>query len=238
MSMPTEYRIFLASSDELADDRARFAEMLRRRNDDWVGRGVHLRLVIWEDFVDAVSKTRLQDEYNAALRSCHVFVMLFFTQVGPYTEEEFDTACDQFRVSGKPLIYTYFKTAPVDPDADTSSRKAFQQRLKDMGHFQTRYANVEGLQLHFWQQLDKLVANGFIRFPADGEPGTGIQYQATNTGPGAIAQGPGSQAYGAGAAVIHGAASGIVNTGTITGLPPDAPRPRSQRSPRSPRRRS
>ena len=57
------------------------------------------------------------------------------------------------------------KTAPVDPDADTSSRKAFLARLKALGHYETQYEIVDKLLLHFWQQLDKLAANGFIRFP-------------------------------------------------------------------------
>ncbi len=85
MSKPDEYRIFLASPQELAADRQAFAELIRRRDDDWVGRGVHLRLVVWEDFIDAMSKTRLQDEYNAAIEGCDVFVMLFHAKVGPYT---------------------------------------------------------------------------------------------------------------------------------------------------------
>lgn len=221
MSRPTEYRIFLASSQELAGDRAAFAELLRRRNDDWVGRGVHLRLAVWEDFIDAMSRTRLQDEYNKSIKTCDVFVMLFFTKVGPYTEEEFNTAFGQFQATGKPFIYTYFKSAAVDPDsldpADLLSRKAFQARLKALGHFQTKYENTEGLELHFWQQLDKLVANGFIRFPVEDAAGSGARYQGTVTGSGALAQGAGATALGAGAVQIKGSVYGNVNTGSTGG---------------------
>lgn len=221
MSRPTEYRIFLASSQELASDRAAFAELLRRRNDDWVGRGVHLRLAVWEDFIDAMSRTRLQDEYNKSIKTCDVFVMLFFTKVGPYTEEEFNTAFGQFQATGKPFIYTYFKSAAVDPDsldpADLATRKAFQARLKVLGHFQTKYENTEGLQLHFWQQLDKLVANGFIRFPAEHDAGTGERLQGTVAGSGALAQGAGATALGAGAVQIRGSVYGNVNTGSTGG---------------------
>lgn len=220
MSRPEEYLVFLASSQELAADRQAFAELMRRRNDDWVGRGVHLRLVIWEDFIDAMSKTRLQQEYNAAIKGCALFVMLFHTKVGPYTEEEFNTAFGQFQATGKPFIYTYFKTAAVDLDSiepgDLASRKAFQARLNQLGHFQTRYENIQGLLLHFWQQLDKLVANGFIRFPAEADPGTGLRFEATLTGDGAIAQGDHATALGAGAVQIKGKVTGTVNTGTIT----------------------
>lgn len=214
MTRVNEYRIFLASSQELAEDRKRFAEVLRRRNDDWVARGVHLRLVVWEDFIDAMSQTRLQDEYNKAIRGCDLFVMLFHTKVGPYTAEEFETAFAQFQATRKPFIYTYFKT--VDADAvdpvDLASRQAFETRLKALGHFQTRYPNVEGLELHFWQQLDKLVANGFIRFPAEHDAGTGTTYAAEVNGPGAAAQGEGSFATGAGAVFVGGNNSGPINT--------------------------
>lgn len=195
MARPEEYRVFLASSNELAEDRQAFAEMIRRRSDDWVAKGVHLRLVVWEDFIDAMSRTRLQDEYNRALKGCDIFVMLFFTKVGRHTEEEFDTAFSHFQANGRPLVYTYFKSAPVDPDAidgaDLDSLKAFQSRLRALGHFQTRYENVAALQLHFWQQLDKLVANGFVRFPA-AEP---------------------APAVGAGAVLVMGDNHGSINTG-------------------------
>ena len=92
-------KIFLASSEELKEDRNAFEILISRRNNDWVDRGVHLRLVVWEDFLDAMSKTRLQDEYNKAIRGCDIFVMLFFTKVGIYTAEEFETAFKQFQGS-------------------------------------------------------------------------------------------------------------------------------------------
>ena len=220
MTAPAEYRIFLASSAELADDRQAFAEMVRRRNNDWVGRGVHLRLELWEDFLDAMDRDGLQKAYNRTIRESAIFVMLFFTKVGRYTEEEFDTAFRQFQATGKPFVYTYFKSAPVDPDsldpADLASRKAFQARLAALGHYQTEYANVDALQHHFWQQLDKLVANGFIRFPAEGDPGTGMRYEGSVQGSGALAQGTDATAAGQGAVIVKGHLTGNVNTGTQT----------------------
>ena len=44
---------------------------------------------------------------------------------------------------------------------------AFQEKLDAWGHFYTRYRNINALQLHFSQQLDKLVANGFIELKPD-----------------------------------------------------------------------
>ncbi len=105
-------KIFLASSAELRDDRREFEIFIDRKNKAWVSQGVFLELVLWEDFLDALSPTRLQDEYNRAIRDCDVFVMLFFTKVGRYTEEEFETAVGQFKATDKPFIFTYFRNAP------------------------------------------------------------------------------------------------------------------------------
>lgn len=216
-------KLFLASSSELADDRREFEIFVNRKNKDWVGRGVFLELVVWEDFLDALSPTRLQDEYNKAIRDCDIFVMLFCTKVGRYTEEEFETAFGQFKATGKPFIFTYFREAQVSTGsadrADVASLWAFQDKLKALGHFQTAYQNVDALKLHFNQQLDKLAAAGFIEFkPEAGAAAApaGESYQATLSGSGAIAQGRGAQAVGAGGILVGGDNSGNINTGQQT----------------------
>ena len=221
--------IFLASSAELKDDREAFERYIGRRNKDWVDKGVFLRLVHWEDFLDAMSRTRLQDEYNRAARECEIFVMLYGTKAGPYTEEEFEAAFGQFKATGKPFVYTYFKDAPITTgSADRkalASLWAFQDKLKALGHFQTTYRNVEGLQLHFSQQLDKLVANGFIEFEREaGEARAAtVRYSAKVEGSGAIAQ-SGGTALGAGSVQIVGANSGNINAGTQRAIDLGAPR--------------
>ena len=214
-------KIFLASSSELQDDRKEFEIFLNRKNKEWVGKGVFLELILWEDFLDALSRTRLQDEYNRAIRECDVFVMLFFTKVGPYTAEEFETAFGQFQATRKPFIFTYFKDAPISTGSidedDWMSLLAFKKKLKALGHFYTAYKNLDALKLHFNQQLDKLVASGFIEFkPEKGDVAAagGNTYNANLTGGGAIAQGPGAMAAGAGGVVVGGQNTGSINTGT------------------------
>ena len=141
MPETTSKRIFLASSSELKEDRRDFEILINRRNNRWVAKGVFLQLVLWEDFLDAVSQTRLQDEYNKAIRECDVFVMLFFTKVGKYTEEEFETAFGQFKAKEKPFIFTYFKDAPIPStdagNGEAASVKAFKDKLGRLGHFYT-----------------------------------------------------------------------------------------------------
>lgn len=214
-------KIFLASSSELQDDRKEFEIFIYRKCKEWKDRGVFLELIVWEDFLDAVSQTRLQDEYNQAIRECDVFVILFFTKVGPYTAEEFETAFGRFQATGKPFIFTYFKDAEISTGTankkDLMSLWAFQEKLDALGHFYTRYQNIDALKLHFGQQLDKLVAGGFIEFEPDKEAAAvGATNRATLAGSGALAQGPGATAVGEKGVYVGGQNTGSINTGTQT----------------------
>lgn len=163
----TKKKLYLASSSELKEDRQQFEIFINRKNKSWVDKGIFLDLVIWEDFLDAVSKSRLQNEYNQAIMDCDIFVMLFFTKVGKYTEEEFETAFGRFKETNKPFIFTYFKDATIstgDLNDEVLSLLQFKQKLSNLGHFFTVYKNIEDLQLKFGQQLDKLADSGFIEF--------------------------------------------------------------------------
>lgn len=161
-------KLFLASSSELKEDREQFEIFINRKNKDWIDRGVFLDLVIWEDYFDAVSQTRLQDEYNKAIRECDLFVMLFATKVGKYSEEEFETAFGQFKATNQPFIFTYFKDSEISTGSankkDLMSLWAFQEKLDKLGHFYSLYKNIDELKFKFNKQLDKLTASGFIEF--------------------------------------------------------------------------
>lgn len=152
-------KIFLASSEELKEDRVAFELMIGQLNQDWVPRDTFFQLVVWENFIDAMSKDGLQQEYNKAITSCDIFVMLFFTKVGRYTAEEFQAAFGAFSATKKPLIYTYFKDAVVltgDIDESIVSLLEFKKKLAGLNHYYTRYRSAEELKWLFSRQLDKL----------------------------------------------------------------------------------
>ena len=154
-------KIFLASSKELKKEREQFEIFIHRENQQLYKKGIFIELHLWENNIDAMSKTRLQDEYNHAVKNADIFVSLFFTKVGQYTLEEFETAFGQFQKTGKPLLYTYIKEAPIHRSdlnrQDVNSLFDFQDRLKELDHFYTTYENIEGLQLHFKKQLEKVL---------------------------------------------------------------------------------
>lgn len=155
--------IFLASSAELRKDRDDFELYLRQLNDQLSEQALYLKINRWENFLDAMSQTRSQDEYNKAVRTSDIFVSLFFTKTGNFTEEEFDVAHRQFKETGKPLIYTFFKNAPVNTDQlddEVVSLLKFKKKLAKLEHFYTVYNNIEDLKLQFRNQLDKLREQG------------------------------------------------------------------------------
>jgi internalin A len=161
---PRTIRIFLASSAGLREDRDAFELYFLQQNHDLLKRGFQLKVERWENFFSGMSETRSQDEYNKVICECDVFVSLFGTKTGKYTEEEFDVAHAHFKEHHKPSLFTFFKKATVDIDSlplkDLKSLRAFQAKLKKLGHFYTAYDNVEHLKLQFQGQLDKILEQG------------------------------------------------------------------------------
>jgi hypothetical protein len=152
-------KIFLASSEELQGDRVALELMIGRLNQDWVPRGTLFKLIVWENFIDAMSREGLQQEYNKAIQDCDIFVLLFFTKVGRYTAAEFEAAFGAFNAGNKPLIYTYFKDAVVltgDIDESIVSLLEFKAKLEALKHYYSRYRSAEELNWLFSRQLDKL----------------------------------------------------------------------------------
>ena len=156
--------IFLASSSELKDDRNNFQILISQLNDEWGDRDIYFKLTIWEDFIDSMSAEGLQQEYNKAVEQCDIFLMFFFTKVGKYTSQEFETAFTQFQLNKKPRIYTYFKEAYISTgqiNQEIISMLEFKEKLVQLNHYVTVYTNIDYLKWHFSRQLEKIYGNKF-----------------------------------------------------------------------------
>lgn len=157
-------KIFLASSEELLSDRDAFELHFRRENDRYRVTGYYLEIVRWENFLDSVSNTRKQDDYNQAIRECDIFVSLFATKAGQFTAEEFDTAYAQFKTDGVPSIFTFFKDSQISTGTvqreDMKSLWDMKDKLAELGHFHTSYQSAADLLLSFRQQLQKMTDQG------------------------------------------------------------------------------
>ena len=166
-------KVFLASSEELQDDRYAFGNLIRRLDRMYEKRGIRIELFEWEDYDAAYNARRKQDEYNDAIRSSDMFLALFHTKAGKFTIEEFDVATEEFRRHASPKVYTYCKDLlpgeQESPELTDFKRKLFEE----MGHYWSRYSNRDTMQLHFVMQLQLIesspdeqldVNNGVVRF--------------------------------------------------------------------------
>ena len=75
-------KVFLASSNELSNDRDAFGNLVRRLNNTYEKRGIRLDLFEWEDSDAAYNNRRKQDEYDDQIRNSDMFLALFRTKSG------------------------------------------------------------------------------------------------------------------------------------------------------------
>ncbi|MDB4921643.1 MAG: Tetratricopeptide 2 repeat protein [Mucilaginibacter sp.] len=162
------YSIFLASSSELAEDRKEFELFVNRQNKLLNKKNIFLDLVIREESGDTVSLTQKQDDYNKELKTCDIFVVMYWTKVGTCTNIGFDMAWAQFRYTGKhPRIFVFEKTAaPLKPvsNKDKNSFKAFQKKLNDTRHFINLYDDHHKLTKEFKKNLSLLFDDEYLKF--------------------------------------------------------------------------
>jgi hypothetical protein len=163
--MDTAYKIFIASSNELKDDRDDFREFISVQNDSLHRKGIYLELVQWEYFNDSVVPDGKQNEYNNALKTCDMFVSLFYTKVGKYSEEEFDIAYTAFLETGKPNIWVYFKQGFSSINRDILTVFNFQDKLKAIKHYYSSYNNIDDLKNQFKLQLDNFLEKASEKIP-------------------------------------------------------------------------
>ncbi|MFK7771976.1 MAG: hypothetical protein AB8F94_07545 [Saprospiraceae bacterium] len=161
------FKIFIASSAELSKERKEFREFIATENDRLNDEGIYFKIIQWEYFLDAISKSRLQDEYNKAINSCDIFISLFYSKAGKYTIEEFNFALNRFQKKNRPFIFTYFKDgAPQNiNDQGYQDLLKFKKHLSDIGHFPTHYNNTDDLKNKFRQQLDRLQTEKKLKCP-------------------------------------------------------------------------
>ncbi len=105
--------LFLASSNELKDEREKIEQALGRKNKLLRKQGFLIELLIWEDGKHIGRSVRSQDDYNLEIEQCDLFAMLFYSKVGIYSLEEFNLPipylrkkeCQEYASSKKIKIY-------------------------------------------------------------------------------------------------------------------------------------
>ena len=167
--MKKKIKIFLGSSIvEFERERQEIANFIYRLSDDFEERyDIQVKPLLCEDFDEAYSKIRKQEEYNEKIRESDLCFFIFFTKAGEYTREEFEVARKKFEESGKPKIYTYFKVLGEEKAED--SLYAFMEELdKIFGHYYGTFDHIDTIKLRILLNL-KLQEMDFLEIKVDGE---------------------------------------------------------------------
>ena len=150
--------VFLASSNELNNDRNSFQALIAKLDDIYEPRGIRIKCRRWEDFPAYCTGERTQDAYNKTVRSCDLCICMFHKVAGKYTIEEFEQAMDGYKTSHtRPKTFVYIR-ALVEGELETDELKTFKDELfKGVGHYWCNYASDDGMNLHFVMQLERLM---------------------------------------------------------------------------------
>ena len=144
-------KIFLASSEELTEERATIADLVDNLNFKLRMQDVFIQLVKWEYLDSSMGPVHKQEEYNRELRDCELCMVLYWTRFGMYTKAELDTAYHELCAGRNPKkLYVYFK----DSDEISPELKAFREGFpSEYGHFYCHFLNVDTLKADFLLQF-------------------------------------------------------------------------------------
>ena len=161
------YRIFLASSAELAHERdlatATIADFVSLHPEHRAS----FQVIKWENFAATFEDARKQDQYNSSIPGCDVFLMLFWTKVGKYTHEEYQFAQRALAENQKPLLLLLEK---MDGTNKETSVGEFKKEVPyGNGLFSATFRNEESLKSIIKEELQKLFKDGFLK---KGQPAT------------------------------------------------------------------
>ena len=147
-------KVFLASSIvEFKYERMELGNFVRLLNERCAERGIYVKLRLCEDMSKAISDKRKQEEYNQEIRASRLFYALFGREAGKYTLEEFEVALAQFKASGTPKIFTFFRQLPESKSA-AASVTAFMERLdKEPGCFYSFFDTLDSVKRNLLTEL-------------------------------------------------------------------------------------
>ncbi|MBQ2309180.1 MAG: hypothetical protein II186_00860, partial [Erysipelotrichales bacterium] len=157
-----KYRIFVASSiNEFHNERLELGAFVQKLNEDNITRGIYADLEVCEEFSNAVSFQGKQNDYNDLIRTCDFFYALFGKKTGKYTVEEYRTAHDQYRQTGKPEITVFTEEGYAFADAEE-----FKAELS-ADHAQIVYfGNTGMIKERLGKEIESLPAEPNAKMPA------------------------------------------------------------------------
>lgn len=154
-------KIFLASSNDLQDERNAIELIVSRENKKFAAKGIQFELVRWEQLPQSFQPKRVQKFFNKKMLECEVMVALFYDRIGDFTYEEFQTAFKSFNKGKNPRhIFVFFKTGQISTEAVTDEFYEVQKLRQKIEHHEQiycKYENLDELKNKLKEQMDLLV---------------------------------------------------------------------------------
>jgi tetratricopeptide (TPR) repeat protein len=168
-------RVFIASPNDLAEERRVFRSAIDQLNDGF-GDGANVEYVAlgWEDTLASTGR-RSQGIINKDIDSCDVFILAMHRRWGQdapdagiyssYTEEEFHRAMERWKKDGTPEIFVFFKRVDAAFEADAGPQ------LKKVIEFRKQLEETRKILYHYFDSLDSFLkeVDTHLRAYAKGE---------------------------------------------------------------------
>ena len=164
-------KIFVASSNELEEERKGLAGPVLNLNRWLVDRGAEERVALekWEYLDSSMGVDHKQEEYNRAVRACDAAVGLCWRKFGQYTEQEVTVARAEIRaVRRVRRLEVWFKAAA---DEEMSAELvSFRGRLaREWSVREKRFSSMNELRALFTELSLELLEDEGIPMPDETE---------------------------------------------------------------------
>lgn len=138
-------RVFIASSNDLSNERKELELLLHRE---------HFQPIVWEAIDHSITGKEFQSRINEEeLLTSDIVIFMIKSKLGPYTQEEFNEAYENL---GKKIekIYVYFFKEDRNTIDDDELFKilSLQKFLRNEGKLYTPVNNFTDLKIHFLDQ--------------------------------------------------------------------------------------
>ena len=155
-------KIFLASSEELKDERLEIADLISHMNLALEYEDVRIYLVKWEYLDATMSPIHKQEEYNKTLEQCDLCLVLFASRFGKYTESELKTAYEKLCKGKRDTqnLMVLFRDDNKDTNELVEFKKTFNQTYPDISsvHFDS-FESLKKNFLEVWNRYQERELN-------------------------------------------------------------------------------
>jgi hypothetical protein len=142
MAYNIQYKIFVSSPSDVAEERSIVDDVVAKINDaisDTLG--IFLSVEKWEKIPPESTDEELQERLNKKIKDCHFFLLILNRRYGTIvpgytisnTEREINTIIENISKDKKKKILSYFKEFTPNPDAGPQEEKILKlkKRLRD-----------------------------------------------------------------------------------------------------------